>query len=254
MLRGIVLFVILFVGTVPIFLLLLLFGLPPLLFPESVRVTLRGPQLLCGRAWITMCLAGFRLFGVSAPEVEGEVRLNAQGRYLLLSNHASWTDIVVLLQLFGPRMPFPRFLAKREMLWVPLIGIAIWLLDFPLLRRSTRVSSPERAARDRTAVARTCRRLGSSPFTLVIFPEGTRFTRAKQRTQQSPFESLLRPRAGGAWVAMKYSGEHLDGVIDVTIAYSPQDLTYIDYLSGKGRARVHVDLISPPEMLQASEG
>ena len=53
---------------------------------------------------------------------------------------------------------------------------------------------------------------------------------------------------------MKYSGEHLDGVIDVTIAYSPQDLTYIDYLSGKGRARVHVDLISPPEMLQASEG
>lgn len=120
MLRGIVLFVILFVGTVPIFLLLLLFGLPPLLFPESVRVTLRGPQLLCGRAWITMCLAGFRLFGVSAPEVEGEVRLNAQGRYLLLSNHASWTDIVVLLQLFGPRMPFPRFLAKREMLWFRL--------------------------------------------------------------------------------------------------------------------------------------
>jgi len=251
MLRGVLLFSVLFTVTIPVFLLFLLFGLPILLLPSPARIALRGPQIACGRLWIFLSTQIIRLFGIAPPRVEGGAMLDPQGQYLLLCNHASWTDIVVLLQLFGARMPFPRFLAKREMLWIPLIGIAIWMLDFPLLRRGRTGDSPERSARDRAAVARGCTRLGSGAFTLVIFPEGTRFTPAKHAAQQSPFCHLLRPRAGGVGVALEHLAGRLDGVVDVTIGYVDASLTYLDYLGGRGGpVRARVEILPVPDVVQ----
>jgi len=254
MLRGLLLFSVLFLATIPVFLLFLLLGLPILLLPSPARIALRGPQVACGRLWILLSTRIVRLFGIPSPRIEGGASLDPQGQYLLLCNHTSWTDIMVLLQLFGARMPFPRFLAKREMLWIPLIGIAIWMLDFPLLRRSTAGDSPERSARDRAAVARGCRRLGSGAFTLVIFPEGTRFTPEKHAAQQSSYRHLLRPRAGGLGVALEHLGGRLDGVVDVTIGYANKGLNYLDYLGGRGGVvRARVDVLSPPGDLAAHD-
>ncbi len=249
MLRGALLFGLFFLLTIPVFLLLLLFSLPILLLPAPARVALRGPQILCGRLWIFMVTRILERLGHPGPQVEQPLTLEPNGRYLILCNHVSWSDILVLLQLFGARMPFPRFLAKRQMLWIPLIGAAIWVLDFPLLRRSKAGDPPERAAADRAAVARTCRRLGSGAFSLVIFSEGTRFTAEKHRRQESPFRHLLRPRAGGLGIALEHLGTRLDGVVDVTIGYSDPQMTYLDYLGAtRSTARARVELLAPPEL------
>jgi len=255
MIRGVIVFTLLVLGTAPIFGLFLLCGLPILLLPAPGRIALRGPLILCGRLWIYFSTGVLRLFGIPAPEVAGDARLASDGRYLLLCNHRSWTDIMVLLQLFGPRMPFPRFIAKREMLWVPFIGLAIWMLDFPLVRRSAKTSDPVRAAHDREAVARGCRRLGSGPFTLVIYPEGTRLSPDKQRKQQSPYRHLLLPRSGGIGVALEYLGPRLDGVLDVTIGYADPRLSYWSYLCGRGgKVRAQIERYPVPRRLLDLEG
>jgi len=247
MLRGALLFGLFFLLTLPVFLLLLIFSLPILLLPAPARVALRGPQILCGRLWIFMVTRILQLLGHPGPQIEQPLTLDPNGRYLILCNHVSWSDILVLLQLFGARMPFPRFLAKRQMLWIPLIGAAIWVLDFPLLRRSKAGAPPERAAADREAVARTCRRLGRGAFSLVIFPEGTRFSAEKHRRQESPYAHLLRPKAGGLGVALEHLGTRLDGVVDVTIDYSDAEMTYLDYLgTTRSMARARVELRPVP--------
>jgi len=255
MIRGAMVFLILFFGTVPIFLLFMLFGLPIMLLPAPGRIALRGPLVACGRLWICFSTSVLRLSGIPIPECDGNAALADDGQYLLLCNHRSWTDIMVLLQLFGPRMPFPRFIAKREMLWVPLIGLAIWMLDFPLVRRSAKRAGVERSERDREEVARGCRRLGSGPFTLVIFPEGTRFTPGKRQHQQSPYRHLLMPRSGGLGVALEHLGQRLDEVVNVTIGYDAPQLSYWDYLCGRsGRVRVQIERFPVPQRLLGLEG
>src|SRR5690606_25103382 len=57
--------------------------------------------------------------------------------YLVLANHQSWVDIVVLQKVFNRRMPLMRFFLKRQLFWVPLLGLAWWALDFPFMGRHT---------------------------------------------------------------------------------------------------------------------
>jgi hypothetical protein len=65
------------------------------------------------------------------------------------------------------------------------------------------------------------------------FVEGTRFTRAKHDRQHSPHRNLLKPRAGGIAFVMGAMGEHLDSLIDVTIAYPEGARSFWDFLCGK---------------------
>ena len=74
----------------------------------------------------------------------GALRIEAHGRrrpasaaswYLVLSNHRSWVDILVLQSVFRGRIPFLKFFLKQQLIWVPLLGLAWWALDFPFMRR-----------------------------------------------------------------------------------------------------------------------
>ena len=64
--------------------------------------------------------------------------LSMQGWYLLVCNHQSWVDILVLQKAFNSRIPFLKFFIKKELLYVPLLGIAWWALDYPFMRRRGR--------------------------------------------------------------------------------------------------------------------
>ncbi len=72
------------------------------------------------------------------------------------SNHRSWVDILVLQSIFNRRIPFLKFFLKRQLIWVPLLGLAWWALDFPFMRRYS--SSSSRAIR--TCAARISRQRG----------------------------------------------------------------------------------------------
>ena len=74
-------------------------------------------------------------------QIDDQSRLSREGWHLLICNHLSWTDIVILGHLFRQRLPVPKFFVKHEMLYVPFVGLACWGLDMPFMRRYSVITS-----------------------------------------------------------------------------------------------------------------
>lgn len=155
-------------------------------------------------------------------QVEGLAGLERRNWYLLIANHQSWADIFVLQYLFGRRIPMPKFFLKQELIWVPLIGLCWWALDFPFMKRHSKeylARHPEKRGSDFETTRRACEKFRRAPVTIINFVEGTRFTAAKREAQQSPYRHLLRPRAGGVGYVVGAMGDRMRELLDVTIAY-----------------------------------
>lgn len=69
--------------------------------------------------------------------VEGAETLRQDEWYLITCNHQSWADILIVQDILRKRAPFLKFFLKQELIWVPVIGIAWWALDFPFMKRYT---------------------------------------------------------------------------------------------------------------------
>ena len=187
--------------------------------------------------------------------VDGLEGLDRGGWYLVLSNHQSWVDIPVLQKTFNRRIPFLRFFLKKQLIWVPVLGLAWWALDFPFMQRHSKETlalHPELRSQDKDATRKACERFRESPVSVMNFVEGTRFRPHKHEQQQSPYAHLLRPRAGGVAFVLEAMGEMLQAIVDVTIVYSNGRPTMIDLLAGRVRQiRVQVrQLPIPPEFLR----
>lgn len=152
--------------------------------------------------------------------VDGE--LDPHKNYLLISNHQSWTDILLLFDALRGQVPWLRFFLKKQLIYVPIIGFVCWALDFPFMARHSREAiarNPELAREDLEATQRACERFRNLPVTIVNFVEGTRFTPEKHAAKNSPYDHLLPPKSGGLAFALSAMGEQMAGLIDVTIAY-----------------------------------
>jgi 1-acyl-sn-glycerol-3-phosphate acyltransferase len=176
---------------------------------------------------------------------------------LVVCNHQSWVDIPVLQKLFNRRLPLLRFFLKSQLIWVPVLGLAWWALDFPFMKRYTRAQierRPELAGRDIEATRRACRKFRHLPVAIVNFVEGTRLTADKHRDQGSPYRHLLKPRAGGTAFTLDAMGEAIDTLIDVTIAYPGGRPSLVDLMADRIRTiRVHVRRLSIPEHLRGGD-
>ncbi len=168
--------------------------------------------------------------------VEGGSGLRRDGHYLVLANHRSWVDILILQHVLNRRVPLMRFFLKSQLIWVPLLGLAWWALDFPFMRRYSRkvlARRPELAGRDIAATRRACEKFRGLPVAIMNFVEGTRLTEDKRRRQDSPYAQLLRPKAGGIALVLDAMGEALHSVLDVTIAYPAGTPTLADLVAGR---------------------
>ena len=163
-------------------------------------------------------------------DVRGLEGLRPKGWYLVSSNHQTWVDILVLQKVFRRRVPFLKFFLKRELIYVPVIGLAWWALDFPFMRRGS-----GSRARDLASTRKACEKFSQIPTSVMNFFEGTRFTSAKHQRQQSPYRHLLKPRVGGLATALSAMGERFDGLLDVTIVYPDGVPSFWDLLSGRMR-------------------
>lgn len=154
--------------------------------------------------------------------VDEQLDLNMQGRYLMTCNHQSWVDTTVN-QYFGlTRMPLTRFFTKWELIFIPFVGQAFKILGFPMMKRHSKeqiAKNPELKYRDMDEARKSCEQLLSQPFTLLNYLEGTRFTPEKQAQQQSPYQYLLKPKAGGLALALNILGDKIDALVDMTIVY-----------------------------------
>ncbi len=156
--------------------------------------------------------------------------------WLVIANHRSWTDIFVLQMALHRRIPMPRFFIKRELIWIPIVGIAFWALEFPFLRRYKREQlsrNPALAERDRRATQRLCEHAQQMPMAIYNFVEGTRYTPAKHQAQKSPYRHLLRPKAGGSAQVINLLGSRLNGILDVTLIYTRERPNFWDFLCGR---------------------
>ncbi|MCU0589465.1 MAG: acyltransferase [Syntrophobacteraceae bacterium] len=146
-------------------------------------------------------------------DVEGIEGLSADRWYLLVCNHQTMVDIVVLQKVFHRKIPFLKFFLKQELFWVPVLGLAWWALDYPFMKRSSS------GRRDLETARQACEKFKLSPVTVMNFVEGTRFTPAKHQEQSSPYKHLLKPKVGGIAVTLGTMGGLLDKILDVTIVY-----------------------------------
>jgi 1-acyl-sn-glycerol-3-phosphate acyltransferase len=194
--------------------------------------------------WIAGNNRIFRWMGSMPLTAAGLEELEPRQWYLVVSNHRTWVDILVLQSVFNRRIPFLKFFLKRELIWVPLLGLAWWALDFPFMRRySSEVLArrPDLRGKDLEATQRACRRFRRIPTSVMNFVEGTRFTEAKRETAGSPYRALLPPRAGGISFVLSAMGGMLHSMLDVTIAYRTLTPSLWDLCCGR-LARVVVDV------------
>src|SRR6266542_1752244 len=69
-------------------------------------------------------------------DVEGPFdAIRIDGRYLIVSNHISWVDIIVIFRVFHERTAIIRYFLQQRLIWFPIVGQACWALEFPFMRR-----------------------------------------------------------------------------------------------------------------------
>jgi 1-acyl-sn-glycerol-3-phosphate acyltransferase len=187
-------------------------------------------------SWIGVNSAMMGLFTRTRFQVSGDADLERDGHYLVLANHQSWVDILVLQKVFNRRIPLLRFFLKRSLFWVPVLGLAWWALDFPFMGRYTRkqiARNPELGRRDMEVTRKACEKFNAIPVAVMNFVEGTRFTPAKHDSQGSPFRHLLKPKSGGVAFVLDAMGKGLHALLDVTIVYPKGIPSMIDLMANR---------------------
>jgi 1-acyl-sn-glycerol-3-phosphate acyltransferase len=157
--------------------------------------------------------------------------------YLIIANHQSWFDIIVIAISTYKKVPPYRFFMKRELLWqLPIAGLMCKILGFPFLKRHTRAEikqDPSLRENDITTTRKACASFKDYPTTFVNFSEGTRFTQAKHNAGKSRFKYLLNPRPRGCSIILSELKNQIAGIIDLTICYSDKKPCILKLFFGK---------------------
>jgi 1-acyl-sn-glycerol-3-phosphate acyltransferase len=143
--------------------------------------------------WVGAWSAGLLgLFGVTVLE-EGAPPASPDRGRLVVANHRSTADILVLLRRFGGHM-----VSRADLAGWPLLGRAARTVGTVFVDRADAVSGANAVRNIRSLLARGA--------TVIVFPEGTTFTGDE-----------VRPFHAGAFVAALRSGAD---VVPVGLAYA----------------------------------
>ncbi|RWU23620.1 acyltransferase [Pseudomonas alkylphenolica] len=224
---------------------LLVFALIKLVLPGRGRDYASWAVMWIAETWSEIDKLIFALCIPTQWDIRGVERLRTDTSYLCVSNHQTWVDIPALIESLNRRTPFFKFFLKKELIWVPLLGLAWWGLDYPFMKRYSKAfldKHPHLKGKDLEITKAACELFKRQPVTVVNYLEGTRFTEAKRQEQQSPYRHLLKPKAGGVAFVLAALGEQLDALLDVTIVY-PGDKApgFWDLLNGS-ISRVIIDI------------
>lgn len=242
-----------FIWFVPVFLLAIVKLLLPL---TTVRSAVSRWLMTMAENWISgnaLILSGS---GSRQWRAQGADELQREGWYLVLANHQTWVDIVVLQVVFNRRIPLLKFFIKQQLMWFPLLGFGFWALDMPFMKRyspSYLAKHPEKKGGDLRATRKACEKFRQTPTSVINFVEGTRFSEEKRDRRESPYKHLLVPRAGGIAVALASMDEIFDKVVDVTMVYENRVPKFWDMVCGE-RVAVTIDVRALPIDPSLAEG
>ena len=113
-------------------------------------------------------------------EVTGREKINSDETYVMVANHQSLLDILVLFRLFRHF----KWVSKIENFRIPCIGWNMYLNEYIQLKRGDRSST--------SAMLRTCRQNLANGNSIMMFPEGTRSLTGKLRAFKSGAFSLAK--------------------------------------------------------------
>ena len=195
----------------------------------------------------------WRIMGIQL-EVRGLEHLHPNRLYLVLANHQSWADILIQRSLFSFKNHIPKFIAKKQVLYLPLVGLICWAYEYPIVKRHSKKeiqARPDLRGKDRKALQSSLKRFYQTPGSIVNFAEGTRYSPSKAKRFQSPYRFLLSPKIGGIFVILQSMGDQLHEILDLTLAYDCPKLSFWDFLSGKcRRVIVQVKHIDPDQAFE----
>jgi 1-acyl-sn-glycerol-3-phosphate acyltransferase len=183
----------------------IVWGVPACLVPLVDR---SGEAVIwIGRQWIRWIFwsCGIRV------EAEGLENVDPQRAYVFMSNHQSVMDVGALVLTLPVSW---RFVAKRELAWIPLFGWAMWLGGHVIINRG-------RNDRAVASLRRAAERIRGG-VNVIIFPEGTRSETAEMR----PFKS---------------GGFHL--ALEAGVPILPVSISGSRRLTPKGSLRVESGLV-----------
>ena len=99
-------------------------------------------------------------------EVDGIEKIDPTKRYVIASNHLSQFDIPLLFSVLPVH---GRFLSKKELFKIPLVGQAMRTIGIIEIDRASGTSS-------RQAINEGVKIAADRGYSLIVFPEGTRST------------------------------------------------------------------------------
>lgn len=238
--KGVSTFLLIVLNTLITIVPLLIVTFLKLVIPQkNWRVWCSAILVILAENWVATNAMILSLFHRIEWDVQGLERVSRKGWYLITCNHQSWTDILVLQSVFSRRAPFLKFFLKQELIWVPIMGVAWWALDFPFMKRYSKeylAKHPEMRGKDTETTRKACERFKEIPVSVMNFLEGTRYTQAKHDQQQSPYHYLLKPKAGGIAFVLSSMGGLLHSMLDVTIVYNEKTIGFWDLMCGRVRS------------------
>jgi len=213
----------------------------PILFIGVIKlIPNKKLQTLCTKAvdkiatlWIMVNNSYLNATKTTQWEIEGLDNLKRKDWYLVIANHQSWLDIVVLQRAFNRKIPVLKFFIKDQLKWVPLLGFSWWAMGCPFMKRYSAAyikKNPHKKGKDLLATQKACATFKNLPVSIMNFVEGSRFSQLKKNRQQSPYNNLLKPKAGGMAYVLNTMGQQINSILDVTIIYPNKHRTLWDFL------------------------
>ena len=166
--------------------------------PATLVAPFSGEAIVwIGRKWLSWI---FRTCGIRIV-TEGLENIDRTQPYVIMSNHQSVLDIGALVLT----LPISwRFVAKRELTWIPFFGWALGLSDQIVIDRGNRTKSVRSLER---AAARI-----RGGLNVIIFPEGTR----------SQTGTLREFKSGGFHLAIRAQAPILPVTVSGSFALTPK--------------------------------
>jgi 1-acyl-sn-glycerol-3-phosphate acyltransferase len=167
-------------------------------------------------------------------KIHGRERLYEAGPAVIVANHLSLLDILVLFRL-GSHF---KWVSKQENFNVPLIGWNMTLCGYIPLRRGT--------ARSAHAMMQKCREAIGGGSSIVMFPEGTRSATGRLRSFKSgAFEIAKRNGVPIQPIVLRGTGDALPKRGFVLQGRHPISIEILDPIPSS-----EVDRLEPDEMME----
>ena len=247
---GILALLILFLTTLLCFIPILFLGLLKLLPSQRLKVNCTKVVDKIATEWVNINILYVQKSKLVQWEITGLNHLSPESWHLVIANHQSWLDIVVLQNVLHQKIPVLKFFIKDQLKWIPLLGFSWWAMGCPFMKRYTAAylaKHPHKKGKDIEATQKALYLFKQTPATLMSFVEGTRYTLKKKLQQQSPYQHLLKPKAGGIGFVISTMNQHINQLLDVTITYPKDDHSLWNFLCHRmGTIKVHVRQLPIP--------